>query len=87
MEINLMNYIVEQAFILIPFLYVLGRMLKGTAKIKDWTIPWILLICGIGGAIALMGINVNAVIQGVLVTGLTVYANQLFKQSIDKREE
>lgn len=87
MEINLMNYIVEQAFILIPFLYVLGRMLKGTAKIKDWTIPWILLICGIGGAIALMGVNVNAVIQGVLVTGLTVYANQLFKQSIDKREE
>ncbi|WP_097026256.1 phage holin family protein [Clostridium peptidivorans] len=84
---NLMDYVVEQAFILIPFLYILGRMLKGTVKIKDWTIPWILLICGIGGAIALIGLNINAVIQGVLVTGVTVYANQLFKQSIDKREE
>ncbi len=87
MNINLMDYVVEQAFILIPFLYILGRMLKGTVKIKDWTIPWILLICGIGGAIALIGLNINAVIQGVLVTGVTVYANQLFKQSIDKREE
>lgn len=87
MNINLMDYVVEQALILIPVLYVLGIMLKNTNKIKDWCIPWILLVVGVLGAISLMGININAVIQGVLVTGVTVYANQLFKQSIDKREE
>lgn len=87
MNVNIMDYIVEQALVLIPVLYVLGIMLKNTGRIKDWTIPWILLICGIGGAIALMGFNINAFIQGILVVGVTVYANQLFKQSIDKREE
>ncbi|MBE6067776.1 MAG: hypothetical protein E7211_08800 [Clostridium lundense] len=84
---NLMDYIMEQAFILVPVLYVLGIMLKTTNMVKDWCIPWILLIIGVLGAISLMGLNAYAIIQGVLVTGVTVYANQLFKQSIDKREE
>ncbi|EPY6430790.1 phage holin family protein [Clostridium sporogenes] len=87
MEINLMDYIVEQALILIPVLYVLGMMLKNTQEIKDWTIPWILLVLGIIGAISLMGFNANAVIQGVLVTGAAVYTNQLIKQSTEKKEQ
>ncbi|WP_442882174.1 phage holin family protein [Clostridium sp.] len=87
MNINIMDYIMEQALILIPVLYVLGIMLKQTSKIKDWTIPWILLIVGIAGAIALLGVNANAVIQGILATGAAVYANQLVKQTTQKREE
>ncbi|WP_199798518.1 phage holin family protein [Clostridium tetani] len=87
MEINLMDYIVEQALILIPVLYILGLMLKGTEKIKDWTIPWILLTCGIGSCIAIMGVNIQALLQGVLVTGATVFGNQLVKQSTEKREQ
>ncbi|MEL5900173.1 phage holin family protein [Clostridium sporogenes] len=87
MDINLMDYIVEQALILIPALYVIGIMLKQTSKIKDWTIPWILLVLGIIGAISLMGFNANAVIQGILVTGVAVYTNQLIKQSTEKREQ
>ena len=86
MEINIMDYIVEQALILIPVLYILGIMLKQTNKIKDWTIPWILLIVGIVGAIALMGLNANAVIQGILATGMAVYANQLIKQTMVKKD-
>ncbi|WP_242960765.1 phage holin family protein [Clostridium peptidivorans] len=42
---------------------------------------------GVLGAISLMGFNAYAIIQGVLVTGVTIYANQLFKQSIYKNEE
>ncbi|SKA20473.1 Phage holin family Hol44, holin superfamily V, partial [Clostridium tetani] len=53
MEINIMEFITEQAFILVPALYVLGLMLKQTKQIKDWTIPWILLVVGILGSIAL----------------------------------
>lgn len=87
MNINLADYVVEQALVLVPALYVIGAMLKNTTKVMDWTIPWILLFIGIAGAIALMGLNVSAVIQGVLVTGVTVYTNQLVKQSVDKREE
>mgnify|MGYP001576458335 CR=1 FL=1 len=87
MEINLMDYIVEQALILIPVLYILGVMLKGTNKIKDWTIPWILLVVGIIGAIALMGLNVNSVLQGILAAGTAVFGNQLVKQTTVKSKE
>lgn len=87
MEINLMDYIIDQALILIPALYVLGIMLKQSGKIKDWTIPFILLPLGIVGAISLMGLNANAIIQGILTTGAAVLSNQLIKQSIDKREQ
>lgn len=78
---NILNYIVENALILIPVLYVLGSILKGTSKIDDKYIPIILLPIGIAFSIAIMGINVNAVIQGILVTGVTVYGNQLIKQA------
>lgn len=84
---EIMDFIIEQAFILIPALYVLGKMLKNTKKIEDWLIPWILLILGVIGAVAIMGFNINAVIQGVLVVGVTVYSNQLFKQSTKKKNE
>ena len=31
-----------------------------------------------------MGVNTDAVVQGVLVTGTTVYTNQLIKQTTKK---
>lgn len=73
--------IIEQALILIPALYIIGMFLKNTPPIKDWTIPYILLVLGILGAIALIGFNVQAIIQGILVTGVTVFGNQLIKQT------
>ncbi len=53
-------------------------MLK-QSNIKDWLIPWILLFFETIGVIALMEFNINAVIQGILVTGVIVYANQRIK--------
>lgn len=78
---DIMSYVVENAVILIPVLYILGTMLKGTEKIDDKYIPLILLPVGVILAMLLIGFNVSAVIQGVLVTGASVYVNQLFKQS------
>lgn len=84
---DIMSFITEKALILIPVLYIIGMMLKNTSKIQDWSIPWILLIIGIGSSIGLLGFNMEAIIQGVLVTGTTVYTNQLFKQSTVKKKE
>lgn len=84
---DIMSFITEKALILIPVLYIIGMMLKNTSKIQDWSIPWILLILGIGSSIGLLGFNMEAIIQGVLVTGTTVYTNQLFKQSTIKKKE
>ncbi len=74
------NYITENALILIPVLYIIGMILKDTNKVKDKYIPLILLPIGIGLAMALIGININAIIQGILVVGVSVYTNQLVKQ-------
>jgi|LFRM01.1.fsa_nt_gb hypothetical protein len=77
---EILNYIVENALILIPALLVIGQIIKGIEKIPDKYIPLILLVFGIGGAIACVGVSVDAVIQGVLVTGAAVYGNQVVKQ-------
>lgn len=87
MEMNIMDFITEQALILVPALYVLGMILKNTEKIKDWTIPWILLVCGIGSCIAIMGVNIQAILQGILVAGVAVFGDQLLKQTTEKREQ
>ena len=82
---NILKYVTENALILIPVLYILGAMLKSLQTVEDRYIPFILLVFGILFSIAMLGFNVDSVIQGFLVTGVTVYTNQLFKQ-INKGE-
>ena len=81
MEI-LKDYILDNALILIPAIYVIGAILKGTELIKDKYIPVILLPIGIVLGMLIVGFTVNGFIQGVLVTGVAVYANQLVKQAL-----
>ena len=80
MNINIMDFVVSQALILIPALYVVG-MIPKNSQIPDKFIPLILLGLGIIGPIALLGFNIQAIIQGILVTGATVLTNQLIKRS------
>ena len=82
---DFMNYIIENALILIPVLYILGSFLKGLENIKDKDIPLVLLTIGIGFSVAIIGFSVDAIIQGILATGVTVLGNQLIKQS--KKDE
>lgn len=77
---DFINYITENALILIPVLYIIGMILKDTNKVKDKYIPVILLPIGICLSMALMGVGINAIIQGILVVGVSVYTNQLIKQ-------
>jgi hypothetical protein len=84
---DLMDYIVSESYILIPVLYVIGMLLKKIPNIKDWLIPWILLGLGMIGGFFLSGMQLSGILQGVLVTGVTVFANQLYKQTIVKSRE
>ena len=86
MDLNVMDFVMEESLILIPALYILGLMLKNS-KVKDYLIPWVLLVVGVSGSIALNGATIYSVLQGVLVTGATVYADQLVKQTTTKRKE
>lgn len=83
---DLGNYIQQDALILIPTLYVMGMILKNTPEIKDWLIPYVLLILGVLGSVLLLGFSVSSVIQGILVTGAAVLTNQLIKQAKGKKQ-
>lgn len=75
-----LQYITEKMLILIPVLNILGLLLKKIEKIPDKYIPLILLLFGVLGALGIGGFTVDAAIQGVLITGVAVYGNQVVKQ-------
>lgn len=81
----MIEFITENALIMIPVLNIIGVILKDTEKIPDKFIPLILLGFGIVGSIAVMGLSPESVVQGVLVTGTAVYGNQVVKQ-LKKKE-
>lgn len=76
----MVEYIVENALVLVPVLNIIGMIIKNTEKIKDKYIPLILLFFGIVGTVAILGLSADSVVQGVLVTGAAVYGNQVVKQ-------
>lgn len=76
----MLEYISENALLMIPVLNVIGMIIKNTERIPDKYIPLILLFFGIVGAVAIMGLSAESVVQGVLITGTAVYGNQVFKQ-------
>ena len=84
MDIDVAQFIVKDAYILIPVLYVIGLLLKRTPKVADWLIPWILLGLGMAGGFFLSDMHFKGLLQGVLITGVTVFSNQLYKQSTCK---
>lgn len=78
------EFLVEDAYIIVVVLWVLGFVIKNTPKIMDWIIPYILLIVGVIGTVSLMGFTPDAVFQGVIVTGIAVYGHQLVKQVTER---
>jgi uncharacterized membrane protein len=79
------TYIIKEALILIPVLMIIGKIVKSTPKIKNWLIPYILLVLGIVLTGLMMGFSVESFIQGVLVTGTAVFGHQIVKQTIEKK--
>ena len=85
---NYQEYIKPELLVLVPVLYLIGLMIKNTEKIKDKFIPAIL--GGIGVMLSAIYVIATedfslmsvftAITQGVLVTGVAVYVNQLIKQ-------
>ena len=81
----LLNYIVEDGLILIPVLYIIGEIIKQTLIIKDKWIPLILLFFGVLFSVLLINDPmINNIIQGILITGATVYIDQVKKQYFEK---
>ncbi|PKR79178.1 holin [Halalkalibacillus sediminis] len=75
------EYIIEEALILIPVLIILGKFLKELPFLLDRYIPLILLFISVVLAVFLIGMSIEAVIQGILVAGAAVLGHQLVKQN------
>ena len=78
---DFMNYIAENALVLIPVIYIVGMFLKGLEGVSDKYIPFVLMFVSIAFSVAMLGLNVDSIIQGILISGATVLSNQLIKQS------
>lgn len=76
----MIEFVTENALLLIPVLNIIGAIIKNTEKIPNKYIPIILLFFGILGAVAILGLSPESVVQGILVTGTAVYGNQVVKQ-------
>ena len=90
---NFQDYIKTELLILIPVLYFVGIGLKKSMLPDKW-IPatlggigigmaamWILATVDISGIKEVAAALFTAVTQGVLLTGTSVYANQLYVQA------
>ena len=80
-----LNYISDNALVLIPVIYIVGMFLKGLEGVSDKYIPFVLMFVSIAFSVAMLGLNVDSIIQGILIAGTTVLSNQLIKQS--KKDE
>lgn len=77
----LQKFLLEQALVLVPVLMFFGYLLKKTPHIANWMIPWILLVLGVAGGLAVLGLNISAVLQGIIAAGVAVFSHQLYSQS------
>lgn len=81
------EYIKDEALVLVPALYLIGWIIKKIPKIPDWIIPIVLMTIAVPAAMGLIGWTIDGAIQGILVAGVTVLTNQVYKQTAVKRIE
>ena len=74
---GLKNYINPELIMLTPVLYILGIVFKNSFISNKW-IP--ILLGGISIVLDIALVVFSSVTQGVLVAGLSVYSNQIYKQ-------
>lgn len=86
---NFEAYISTELLTLVPVLYAFGMLLKKSSIIRDKFIPLILGFAGILISLfyefSVLGVTFEAVytgiMQGILTSAMSVYANQLYTQS------
>lgn len=79
---DILNYVVQEGLVMMPVLFIIGETIKSTELLSNKWIPLALLIVSIGFTPLLLGAyTADNVVQAVLVAGVTVFGNELIKQS------
>ena len=95
---QIINYVKPELLILAIVLYFIGNSLKQSQGVKDKYIPaslgiigiilagiWVVATCPLTSSQEIAMAAFTAIVQGVLVAGLSTYVNQILKQS--RKEE
>lgn len=90
---QIMNYVKPELLVLAIVLYFVGVAMKQSQTIKDKYIPvglgitgiilagiWVVAACPLGSMQEIAMAVFTAVVQGILVAGLSTYVNQVGKQ-------
>ena len=96
---QIMNYVKPELIVVAIVLYFVGMALKKTEKVSDKYIPlilggvgvvlcaiWVLATSPLGTGQEIAMAVFTALVQGILVAGLSTYVNQVIKQ-VQKTEE
>lgn len=79
---DILNYVVQEGLVMIPVLFIIGEIIKGTELLSNKWIPLVVLVISIGFTPLVLGAyTANNIVQAVLVAGVTVFGNELVKQS------
>lgn len=81
------NFLDERLYIVVIAIYFIGVCLKKIPGIPDWTIPFILTVISIIICIGITGFDMISVVQGIIVTAVSVLGNQYYSQIVYKRAQ
>lgn len=79
---DILNYVVQEGLVMIPVLFIIGEIVKGTELLDNKWIPLAVLVISVGFTPLVLGsYTADNIVQAVLVAGVTVFGNELIKQS------
>lgn len=79
---DILNYVVQEGLVMIPVLFIIGEIVKSTELLSNKWIPLVILVISIGFTPLVLGAyTAENIVQAVLVAGVTVFGNELIKQS------
>nr|WP_077211660.1 phage holin family protein [Bacillus dakarensis] len=82
---ELIDFLNQNYYMLVPALWVIGYALKQTPRIPDWTIIWFLLAISVIFGTITFGFSGEGIINGVIAAGVAVLGHQMFKQTVGAR--
>lgn len=90
---SIINYVKPELLVAVIALYYVGKILKDSNKVKDTLIPatlgglgvllsliWVFATTTITNYQSVLMALFTAITQGIIIAGLSVYANQIIKQ-------
>ena len=79
---DILNYVVQEGLVMIPVLFIIGEIVKGTELLSNKWIPLVVLVISVAFTPLVLGTYTSDnIVQAVLVAGVTVFGNELIKQS------